>query len=47
VLYIIEKLNFEVALDNAKATILESRGGPRSQKAQNARGRLLRHYHLD
>jgi len=37
VLYIIEKFDFEVALDNAKATILNRAADLEVKKAQNAR----------
>src|SRR3979490_2940268 len=41
VLYIIEKFDFEVALDNAKATILNSAADLEVKKAQNARRAAL------
>jgi RND family efflux transporter MFP subunit len=41
VLYIIEKFDFEVALDNAKATILNREADLAVKKAQNARRAIL------
>jgi multidrug resistance efflux pump len=41
VLYVIEKFDFEVALDNAKATILNREADLAVKKAQNARRAAL------
>ena len=41
VLYVIEKFDFEVALDNAKATILSREADLEVKKAQNARRAIL------
>jgi multidrug resistance efflux pump len=41
VLYLIEKFDFEVALDDAEATILNRAGGLAVKKAQNARRAAL------
>ena len=41
ILYVIEKFDFEVALDNAKATILSRQADLEVKKAQNARRAIL------